>query len=30
MTGNIIGEPINKKIGEQVELRQRIHGAGYN
>jgi len=30
MDGNIVGEPISRIIGEQVELRQRIHGAGYN
>ena len=30
MAGNIIGEPISRIIGEQVDLRQRIHGAGYN
>ena len=30
MAGNIIGEPIKEIIGEQVDLRQKIHGAGYN
>lgn len=30
MTGNIIGEPIKKIIGEQVDLRQKLQGAGYN
>ena len=30
MAGNIIGEPIKKIIGKQVDLRQKIHGAGYN
>ena len=30
MAGNIIGEPIKKRIGKQVDLRQKIHGAGYN
>ncbi len=30
MAGNIIGEPIKEIIGEQVDLRQKIQGAGYN
>ena len=30
MNGNIIGEPIKEIIGEQIELRQKIQGAGYN
>ena len=30
MAGNIIGEPIKPIIGEQVRLRQLIHGSGYN
>tara|TARA_B110000046_G_scaffold95569_1_gene103282 strand:- start:1598 stop:5218 length:3621 start_codon:yes stop_codon:yes gene_type:complete len=30
MAGNIIGEPISPIIGEQVKLRQQIHGSGYN
>lgn len=30
MAGNIIGEPIKPIIGEQVKLRQLIHGSGYN
>jgi len=30
MAGNIIGEPLKKIIGEQVDLRQKIQGAGYN
>ena len=30
MAGNIIGEPIKKIVGEQVDLRQKIQGAGYN
>ena len=30
MAGNIIGEPIKKIIGKQVDLRQKIHGVGYN
>ena len=30
MNGNIIGDPIKKIIGEQIELRQKIQGAGYN
>ena len=30
MAGNIVGEPIKEIIGEQVDLRQKIHGAGYN
>ena len=28
--GNIIGEPIKPIIGEQIKLRQLIHGSGYN
>tara|TARA_Y100000385_G_scaffold278835_1_gene327665 strand:+ start:6427 stop:10095 length:3669 start_codon:yes stop_codon:yes gene_type:complete len=28
--GNIIGEPISPIIGEQIKLRQLLHGAGYN
>ena len=28
MVGNIIGEPIKPIIGEQVDLRQKVHGAG--
>ncbi len=28
--GNIIGEPISPIIGEQIRLRQQLHGAGYN
>lgn len=30
MAGNIIGEPIDEKILEQIDLRQKMHGAGYN
>ena len=30
MAGNIIGEPIKEIVGEQVDLRQKIQGAGYN
>ena len=30
MTGNIIGEPINEVILEQISNRQTINGAGYN
>ena len=30
MAGNIIGEPIKPIIGEQVKLRQLVHGSGYN
>lgn len=30
MAGNIIGQPIKPIIGEQIDLRQKIHGAGYN
>ena len=28
--GNIIGEPIKPIIGDQINLRQLIHGSGYN
>ena len=28
--GNIIGEPIEKFVANQVDLRQKIYGAGYN
>ena len=28
--GNIIGEPINNVILEQIDNRQKLHGAGYN
>ena len=30
MAGNIIGEPVKEIIGEQINLRQKIQGAGYN
>ena len=28
--GNLIGEPISKQILEQIDRRQKMHGAGYN
>ena len=28
--GNLIGEPISPKILEQIDSRQKLHGAGYN
>ena len=30
MVGNIVGEPINKEILKQIDLRQKMHGSGYN
>lgn len=30
MVGNIVGEPINKDILKQIDLRQKMHGSGYN
>ena len=28
--GNLIGEPISPRILEQIDSRQKMHGAGYN
>ena len=30
MAGNLIGEPINEEILKQIDLRQKMHGSGYN
>lgn len=30
MVGNIVGEPIDKDILKQIDLRQKMHGSGYN
>ena len=30
MVGNIVGEPIELFVADQIDLRQKIYGAGYN
>tara|TARA_R110000772_G_scaffold48722_3_gene111483 strand:- start:1144 stop:4518 length:3375 start_codon:yes stop_codon:yes gene_type:complete len=30
MAGNILGEPINENIGQQIDLRQKIYGSSYS